>query len=120
MSSSPMPVSHGVELEQDTVDCRDAASPGNGLSEESLPHLQSEICLEGLCLPGWDGELCACTVPLLHTRFVTAVPSKPWGQDSFRINTAQSETQSARCYLHEISKLCLIFWLVKGAQSLWL
>lgn len=78
-----MSVTRRVELEQDTMDCRDVTSCENGLSEESLPHLQSEICLEGLCLPGWDVELCACAVPL-HTRFVSTVPSKPWGWTAFR------------------------------------
>lgn len=73
---SPKPVSHGVQLEQD-MNRRDVPSWENGLSEESLPHLQPEI--EGLCLPGWGVELCACTLPL-HIRFGTAVPSRPWGQ----------------------------------------
>lgn len=66
--------------------------------KEAILHFQLEICVEGLCLPGWG-----CTAPehaqspstpdlcLYRMAYCATVPSKQLGQCSFLISTAQLE-----------------------------
>lgn len=59
--------------------------------------LQLEICIEGLCLRGWDVQLLSTHSPpahqiyLYHVAYCATIPSKQLEYYSFQMNAEQLE-----------------------------